>query len=37
MAEVLGCTVTAAKVRLHRARQKFRECYERLYQRDTHA
>jgi RNA polymerase sigma-70 factor (ECF subfamily) len=37
MADVLGCSVTAAKVRLHRARRKFRECYERLYQGDKDA
>lgn len=30
MAEVLGCGVQAAKVRLHRARQQFREKYEAL-------
>jgi len=31
IAEVLGCTETAAKVRLHRARAKFREKYEAMY------
>jgi len=31
LADVLGCSVAAAKVRLHRARKKFREVYERLY------
>lgn len=37
MADVLGCSVTAAKVRLHRARAKFRECYERLYKGEAGA
>lgn len=37
IAEVLGCSVGAAKVRLFRARQKFRECYEAVIGRDEHA
>jgi RNA polymerase sigma-70 factor (ECF subfamily) len=31
IAEVLGCSVTAAKVRLHRARLQFRQKYEELH------
>lgn len=30
MAKVLGCSTGAAKVRLFRARQKFRECYDQV-------
>ena len=30
MAEVLGCSVGAVKVRLFRARQKFRDCYHQV-------
>ena len=31
MAEVLGCSVSAAKVRLHRARHHFKEMYVATY------
>jgi len=31
IAEVLGCSVTAAKVRLHRARLQFKDKYVKLY------
>lgn len=31
IAEVLGCSVPAAKVRLHRARRKFKDVLEKLY------
>lgn len=34
MAEVLGCSVAAAKVRLHRARQHFKEKYVAVYGHD---
>ena len=31
MSEVLGCTVAAAKVRLHRARNVFKQQYVKIY------
>jgi RNA polymerase sigma-70 factor (ECF subfamily) len=37
IADVLGCSVGAAKVRLFRARQKFKECYEAMFGRHEHA
>ncbi len=37
IAEVLGCSVTAAKVRLHRARHHFKEMYLATYGQETGA
>jgi RNA polymerase sigma-70 factor (ECF subfamily) len=37
IAEVLGCSVQAAKVRLHRARQHFKEKYLAAFEQEERA